>query len=357
MQPKIAYVGVVVIGIACAVGFTIYKMDNKPAWLDSLIGDAKADQAILPATEASTEATPAAPAAATDADKEMLEYMIFSVGDLVSKQASQPMWREEARDMRNRIEEYYKHLKASQASPTLCVKLGLFLANATRDLAAYDKAFEGYNAVLADWNNLPESERTSIEGRRMRSAIANGLGSCLLARGKAADALPYYEEALELDHKLFDELAPENHAELPAGSNISPDLIRAAEDVLSSYRCLGECQFAADDPEEARDTYRKGHELAMRMKNLKPGMSIQYIRLLSAMGNLESNCGVPKKAYAAWMNAATTAQRLRKSSPSPAIQAQTARFLRELENSLKTVNKQLRDEAAAQQQDPAAPQQ
>ena len=279
----------------------------------------------------------------------MLDYMIYSVGNLVRQQASSPQWREEVRDMRNRIETYYNSLVQSGADMTSRVKLGLFLADTTRDLTAYDKALEIYATTLKDWESLPEAERNSVEGRRIRSSIANGMGSCYLATRKAADALPYYEKALEMDEALFNELAPANDEPLPADDNISADLARAAEDVLSSYRCLGECQFSADDPEEARDTYKRGQELVVRMKNLKPGMSIQYIRLLTALGNLESSCGQIRQAYAAWMNAANVAQRLRQVAPSPAVQAQTVRYLRELEGSIKSVGKQLEEAQKAQQ--------
>lgn len=289
--------------------------------------------------------------AADTAQKAMLDYMIYSVGDHVRRQAGNAAWREEVRDMRGRLEAYYASLEQSGAPLIERVKLSLFLADITRDLSAYAKAIEGYESTLKLWESLPEQERTSIAGRRMRSTISNGIGSCLLAQKKAEAALPYYEKSMEMDESLYRELAPANEEHLPAGDNISPDLLRAAEDVLSSYRCLAECQYAAEDPEEARDTFKKGREIAIRMRNLKPGMSIQYIRMLTSLGNLESACHSPRAAYAAWVEAIQLAQRLHKVAPTTAVQAQVARYIRELEPLIKSVGKELQEENARQKKE------
>ena len=334
---------IALLGVVCALGLSSCKKENAPNWWKNLWGSDK-----------ETEVAPPAPVAVNHEQAEMLDYMIYSVGALVSQQASNPLWREEVRDMRNRLENYYNGMEARGASLAERVKLGLFLANATRDLTAYDQALEIYNTTLANWEALPEEVRNSVEGRRSRSAIANGMGSCYLARRKTADAMPFYEKALEIDMALFNELAPANDAPLPSGDALPADLARSAEDVLSSIRCLGECQFLAEDPEEARDTYKRGQELAMRMKNLSPAISIQYIRLLSAMGNLESRCGQPRQAYAAWTTAAGIAQRLRQVVSSPSLQAQIVRYMRELEPSIKSVAKQLEETQRAEAEQEAA---
>lgn len=322
------------VGMVCTLGLSSCG-DSAPTWWKNLWGCGEKAEA------------PAASPKADTASAELLDYMIFSVGKMASRQASNPLWQEEVRNMRNKLEAYYSGLEKTPATLSRRVKLGVLLADMTRDLTAYDKALEQYTAVLADWESQPEADRNSLEGRRLRSAIANGTGSCLLARRRVKEALPQYEKALEIDMAIYNELAPANGEPLPKGADLSADLGRAAEDVLSSIRCMGECQFLADDPEEARDTYKRGQDLVGRMKHLAPAMSIQYIRLLSALGDLESSCGQPRQAAAAWAAAANLAQRLLQVAPSPSVKAQTVRYLRQLEGSIKTVAKQLQDSQPA----------
>ena len=129
----------------------------------------------------------------------------------------------------------------------------------------------------------------------MLSSCHNGMGVCLLAQGKAAEALVKYEAALEIDEALYKAVAPEDGTELPEG-DVEPKLSQAATDLLDSYRCLGDCQRAVDDPEEALATYTKGHELAQRLKRLSTDMSIAYVKLMTSLGNLDNSLGKPQEA-------------------------------------------------------------
>lgn len=331
------------LGMACALGLSSCSDENTPSWWKNLVGGSGS----APAEEVKAEEPVAEPEQGITAE-EVLAYMIYDVGNAVRQQASSPMWREQVRDMRNKLEEYYDVRVKNGSDPVERVRLGLFLADTTRDLTAYDKALDEYSAVLAECEKLTEEQINSVDLRRLRSAIENGIGSCYFAQRKAAAAMPHYEKALKIDLEIFNELAPENDAPLPTGNALHPSLAKAAEEVLASYRCLGECQFMADDPEEARDTFKQGQDLVVRMKHLAPPMSIQYIRLLTSLGNLESSCGQLRQAYAAWMNAANIAQRLRQVAPSPAVQAQAARYMQELEPSIKTIGKQLQEAQAAE---------
>lgn len=338
------------LGIACAFSVSSCSDEDSFSWWrskDKATEPAAAEAEVAPTTAQESVA------AASSEQLELLDYMIYSVADMVRREASNPAWRDEVRDMRNRLEEYYNALAEKGADAPALTKLGLFLADTTRDLSAFQKAQELYEKTLTHWEAASEEYRNSIAGRRARSAIANGIGSCLLAQRKASEALPYYENALELDRALFEELAPADKAPLPAGDDISPDLLHASEDILSSYRCLAECQLMAEDPEEARDTFKRGQELVLRMKHLKPGMSIQYIRLLSSLGNLESSVGQLRQAYAAWMNAANIAQRLQQVAPTAAIKLQANRYYRELEASIKSIAKELQETLKSEQADQA----
>lgn len=329
-------------GLACALGTTSCSDENTPEWWKDLWGSSSEKPAA--------EAQPVVVNNNNTEQKELLDYMIYSIAEKVRHEASNPAWHDDVRDMRNRLEEYYNSIEANGDNYQDTLRLGLFLANATRDLAAYQRALNLYNKTLSKWEAAPEEFRTGIEGRRMRSAIANGIGSCYFAQNKASEALSYYENALELDRALFEELAPADKAPLPQDDNISPELVNAAVEVLSSYRCLGECQLKAEDPEEARDTFKRGCELALRMKHLKPGMSIQYIRLLSALGDLEYSVGQLRQAYAAWTQAAGVAQKLQQVAPTAAIKVQATNYFRNLEAPIKNTAKELQEAQRAEQQ-------
>ena len=330
------------IGVICAAGLSSCGDDDN-SWCGH--------KHVAVEQPAADEENHAAPDQTVEAQqKELLDYMIFTIGDKVRQQAAQPMWREDVRDMRNKLEAYLTHLKETGADAMTIVRLGLLLADATLDMAAYSRAEGLYQDTLKDLDALPEDVRAGVPARRIRSALSNGIGSCYLMQRKFTEALPHYEEALRLDKELYDSLAPADGQPLPEGEEMSDDLAQVAADVLSSYRCLGECQALADDPEQARETYQKGNALAVQMTHLRPGMSIQYIRLLSALGNLESGVGEPKKALAAWARAAKVADMLRRPAPTPAIRLQAMRFLRELEASAKAVQPQIRQQEEETQQ-------
>lgn len=332
-------------GIICALGMASCKDNGAERW------DGKKDAPQGQTQPAEPANTPTASASNSyPGQQELLDYMIFSVGDMVRRQAGTAIWRDEVREMHNKLEDYYNFLEEKGQDLTTRIKLGLFLADSARDLSAYQKASELYERTLKNWESQPEDVRSTVASRRMRSSIANGMGSCYLMQRKATEALPYYEKALEIDMSLFNELAPADNAPLPTGDALSPDLAQAAEDILSSYRCLGECQLFAEDPEEARDTFKKGQELINRMKNLTPAVSMQFVRLLSSLGNLESSCGQLRQAQQAWVVAASIAQKLLQAAPSLAIQAQAARYYRELGGSIKSVAKELQQESQSTEQ-------
>ncbi len=276
--------------------------------------------------------------------KQLLDFMIFNVGDALRREAGQPMWRELVRDMRNQVEAYYNALRTTNKDPERLVRIGLFLADGARDLSAFPKAADIYTATLKDWEALPEEIRDGINGQRLRSFLLNGLGSCLMQQRKMTEALPYYEEALKLDQARYNSVSPGEGKPLPTADHLSPELENAAKDLLSSYRCLAECQLFADDPEQARETLQTGRKLATDMRNLSTKISFEFIHLLSTLGNLESRVGQPRKALEAWRQAAYIAEQLRIGSSSPAEQAQAIQLIRKL----KTVQSQLQSQQPSQ---------
>ena len=289
----------------------------------------------------------------TSSEDQLLEYMVFTVGDELRREAGQPRWRELVRDMRNQVETYYNALRAAKGSPERIVKLGLFLADGARELSAFQKAFDIYTTTLKDWEALPEATRNSVQGQRLHSLLVSGLAACLINQRKMAEALPYYEKALQLDKARFEQLAPGEGKPLPEGNSLSADLENAAKDLLSSYRCLAECQLFADDPEQARETLQTGQKAALAMQKLSTGVSFEFVHLLSTLGNLESQVGQFRKALAAWMQAAGIAEQLRRASTSPAAQAKAIGLLGRLAPSIKAVQSKLKEEQEQTQKDSA----
>lgn len=324
-------------GVACALSLVSCKDKGAEEWNNK----DKEQATVAPET-----ASPAADSTAA-MQKELLNYMIFNVGKQAGAHVTNPAWYEEVRDMRNKLDEYYQTLEGATGDDLKTrMQLGIMLGDITHGMRVDEKALKFYADTLKEWEALPEEERKSIAGRRMRSAIANGMGACTLQQGKAMEALPFYELALEIDQTIFNELAPADNGPLPL-NDISPDLTRAAEDILSSYRCLGECQLRAEDPEEARDTYKKGQELAMRMNHLPPSVALQFIRLRSAQGDLENSCGQLKNAVQAWAQAVKLGQDLMKSASQPSVRLQIVQNQRKLETLLKAVLPKLQAEQEA----------
>ena len=326
------------------------------AALDSCKDEAAKQPEATASTTASASTTVAvAPAANDDVHaKQLIDYMIFEVGSSLSREADKPMWRELVRDMRNQVEAYYNALRSTNEDPERLVRIGLFLADGARHLSAFQKAYDIYTATLKDWDALPENTRNGVNGQRLRSFLVNGLASCLMQQRKMTDALPYYEEALKLDKARYKQLAPEEGKPLPTAENMGQDLENAAEDLLVSYRCLAECQLFADDPEQARETLQTGQKVALDMKNLSTGITFEFVHLLSTLGTLESRIGQPRKALAAWLQAAGLADQLRKSSSSPADKAKAITLLRELTPPIKAVQTQLQSQQQeASQEQPA----
>lgn len=304
------------------------------------------EKAATPAAEA-TQATPSNTAPAVDpaaAKDALLEQMIFTIGKLAGERVADPELTEPVREMLALTENYYNTLPA--ASPQKA-RLALRIADITLDLTAYAKADSAYDTAQADLNALPEAVRNIRELRRLQSSIYYGKAVSLFSRRQPTEALPWYEKALDSDLRIYQALAPADGEKLPEGS-VEPELARAAKDVMSSYRCLGECQFWADDPEEARDTYNKGIDLAKALDKLSPEMSIEYIKLLANLGNLESRVGNKKEALNAWLQAVNFCQRLYASNRNAAIRLQTRRCFESLRPNILTVARELQDDQAAQ---------
>ena len=301
-----------------------------------------------PAEEAAPE--PAAPAVdqLAEAREALFQYAVYTLGQKVTSPEQFPQLNTMVKDMLEMLRTYYGELQKGEPSVERA-RLALQIASTTRDLGAYAKAQGEYETALSEVESLPEAEKNTSEVQRLLSSCHNGIGVCLLAQNKASEALSKYEAALAVDEAQYLAVAPKEGEELPEGE-VAPALSRAATDMLDSYRCLGDCQRAVDDPEEAHATYTKGHELAQRLKRLSTDMSIAYVKLLTSLGNLDNSMGKSKEAMGSWVVAARICQSLNASSPKLEVKAETKRCFESLLPAIQSVGQQLQAEQGAAQQ-------
>lgn len=303
-----------------------------------------------PAVEAAPEAAVAAPETdhLAEAREALFQHAVYTLGQKVTSPDEFPQLNTMVKDMLELMRTYYGELQKGEPCEERA-RLALQIASTTRNLGAYAKAQGEYENALSEVESLPEAAKSTPEVQRMLSACHNGIGVCLLAQNKAAEALPKYEAALAVDEAQYQAVAPKDGEELPDGE-VEPGLSRAATDMLDSYRCLGDCQRAVDDPEEARATYTKGHELAQRLKRLSSEMSIAYAKLLTSLGNLDNSMGKPKEAMGSWVVAARICQSLNASSPKLEVKAETKRCFETLLPAIQSVGQQLQADQSATQQ-------
>ncbi len=313
------------------------------------------------ATAEPAAAAPAAPAApeaapldAESARKAVYRQLMDNISPLVTDRAMVPEFNEPAKVYLESLQALYTALAAESPSVER-VEIARRVAELTRNLGAYAKALDAYSHAVDDFESLPEAERQTVEGKRLHSSLLNGTGVCLLSVGKSAEAITYYEKALEVDIAVLRELGIAEGAELPQGS-ADANISRAVADVLGSYRCLGECHAVTGDMEEARDIYKKGIAEMAALKNLdvNSGMGIAYVKLHGALGDLENRCGNEREALGSWVQAANLCNAIFTNSRTAAVKLQAKRFFDALRPLILDKSRQLQTAAAAQQSEEAA---
>ena len=293
---------------------------------------------------AAPEEPPAEPQVDTlaEARTALFNHAIYKLAAKASSPEVFPELNSTIKDMLELMTAYYTELQKGEPSEERA-RLALLIASTTRDLGAYSKAQGEYETARKEVESLPEALRNTPGVQRMLSSCLNGIGLCLLNQNKATEALPHYEQALALDEALFQAVGPKEGEELPPG-DVAPDISRAAKELFDSYRCMGDCQWLAEGPEEARATYMKGHELGQRLKRLSSEMSIAYVKLLTSLGNLDNSQGKTQEAMAAWVMAARICQSLNASSPKLEVKAETKRCYEALLPPINEVAQKLQSE-------------
>ncbi len=266
------------------------------------------DKAVSSEEQPTTATAQAAPtdnrAAVDEARDALLNSLIYDLGRCASDIAAHPELNAAVRNMLEALENYYNQNKENLNGTSERVKLALRLADTTRNLTAWNRAIAFYVEAKNAYDALPENKKIEAENKRLLSSICNGQAFCCMRTGDMQGALALYNDGLSIDEELYTAIIPSEGPAIPENGEIPAGIPQAAAAVFSSYRCLGECQMLADDPEEARVTLKRGIEMAEELRRMTPEMHMQYIRLLVAIGNLESRCGNDREVLKYWNRAA-----------------------------------------------------
>lgn len=259
----------------------------------------------------------------TVAREALFNEAVYELARKATDPAIFPELNEEVKVLLEHMETYYAELAKGPEGTMERTRLALQIASTLRDLNS-NRALDAYTRAQQELQTLPEGIRKSDDGQRCAGDIENGIGSCLLAQRKTTEAMAHYEAALAIAQAQFDTVAPAEGTK-PQQGEVDPDLSRKATDLLDNLRCLGDCQRLADDPEEARATYLQGQALVERLNVLSSSMSISYVKLLTALGNLDNAAGRSKEALSSWVTAANICKQLNNSSPRLDVKAETKR--------------------------------
>lgn len=311
----------------------------------------KAADETKPATDVQTvEPTGEGDAAASvsvnseDVKAALLESLIYDLGRCASENAQHPELNTAVRNMLELLEKYYEQSKDAMSGTPERVRLALRMADTTRDLTAWARACGFYDEAQAAFDAMSQELRDKPENKRLLSSIRNGKAFCRMRSGNMEEAVKLYTEVLALDNELYTMVVPTEGPVIPEQEAVPDGVSQAAAAVFSSYRCLGECQMLADDPEEARETLKTGIALAEEIRRLTPEMHMQYIRLLVAMGNLESRCGNDNEVLRYWTRAAEMCRALHSATNDPAVRSKVEQAFRNLVPNVQALSEKLNAE-------------
>lgn len=227
---------------------------------------------------------------------------VFDMGDMLRVYASSPEVQPIVRLMHELTENYMVALsKVEKETPEEVLyrlRVECKLGDLRSDLGAYDRAAECYRHVHEGVQNLPEDMKMRTDVCRVQSAAYAGLAYLSIVKNDLSKALEYADEALKIDFALSERLAPKD------GGVADPQYESVVADLMGSYKVKGDILVLQDDPEEAKDTYKKSVRLAERLKQGSPMMGRRQITVLSALGDVEKRMGNEEQAKAYWISAA-----------------------------------------------------
>ncbi len=320
--------------------------------------DESADTAASPSATPAAPTSEAAPAAQTleEAQEQLNRLYNNEVKKLINRTAANPTIRDTAILLLENLKACYTAM-ASQPVSVERVSLAVDIASFQREMGAWERSFESYELALKEWESLPMKQKAKTNVQQLKSSIYNGLGAVLLylpipsndaaqiAKQKA-DSLKYFKEQLDNDLSIFTALGPKEGDTVPAGE-WSPEVNRATSDLISSYRCVADGLRYNEQFDEAREAYLQGVKIAQRVQKLSDEPSMQLIKILSALGDLERSQDKHAEAFNHWRTAATIAAQVNKNSRSYATKLESKQIVERLTPVLRTLQTELAAKQAA----------
>lgn len=242
--------------------------------------------------------------------QEFVDRSIFEVADMLRAYVQAPEITESVRLLHELTEKYLETLSTEKSpSPEDLLyrcRVESKLGDLRADLQAYDRAGESYSHVLKSMDSLPANVQNTVAAQRIRSATLAGMAYIALVKGDLDAAQKDAEAGLAIDKSLVERLTPDK------GEAPDPAYESVARDLMGSYKVRADILLLRDDPEEARDTYKKAVELAKELKQGSPETARKLVIVLSALGDLEKQTGNLDKAIESWVSAAKFCQELAK---------------------------------------------
>ncbi len=289
---------------------------------------APAPAEVAPVAEVAPAPAPA-PAPVVDsasAKDALFDVMLYKAVDTMGKYAKQPYFTEVMRETLALMQEYYDALPTDADNSVERMKLALSIANVCRELTAYTRAGDMYQQALTSYEMMPVEEQNATEMKFKKSTIFNGIASCkLMTPATRGEAAAYYKKQLDLDKSIYDAMIPEGVV-----PSITPEISTAASNLVSSYRCMGDCLVVTEEFEDARDTYKKAVELGKKLTSRTVPMMFEFIKLYTALGDLENKCGNDLAAAQAWGSAAVDCKKLFENSKDNATKLECKRYFERL---------------------------
>lgn len=270
----------------------------------------KPEAAAQPSATPAPESVPDEGPCRESCCQEFADRTIFEVADMLRTYVQAPEITESVRLLHELTETYLNALYAAKSpSPEDLLyrcRVESKLGDLRADLQAGDRAAESYAQVLKTMNSLPEKLQGTVPARRVKSATLAGQAWLAIVKGDLDAAQKNAEAALAIDESLVEQLTPKQ------GETPHPAYESVARDLMGSYKVRADILNMRDDPEEARDTYKKAVELAKQLKQGSPETARKLVVVLSALGDLEKQTGNIDRAIESWFSAAKFCQELSK---------------------------------------------
>ncbi len=293
--------------------------------------------AAAPAEAAATAVTPAPVVeklVPSETQDDLNLFLNNEVKDLIKKSANSAAVRDVATVLLEKLENHYNAI-SSQPVDKARVKLAVDIAEFQRQLTAWERSYTSYERALKDWEALEMKDKAEISVQRLKSSIYNGLAFTLLSRPSSnpvlvaenrQKALGFFKEQLDSDLSIFNAIGPKEGDAVPAGS-WSEDINTATNDLISSYRCVGDGFLLTDNNADAEAAYQEGVKIAQRVQKLSEQPTLQLIRILSALGDLQLKMNKEAEAVKSLTSAAQIAIQLNKQSGDARIKLETKQIV------------------------------